>query len=93
MSEKKKTEKRHYMRDRLKNNTVIKKGYISDKNIFGMSNTAVSAKLIKQIVFNENVVAIDWFLFSDLLWKGAKAVFTDETTSFYRQHRHNDLGI
>ena len=58
-----------------------------------MSNSAIKLGKLKEIEFNKELVAVDWYFFSTLLIKGYKAVFTNETETFYRQHDENIIGI
>ena len=83
----------YYLSNRLKNLDKVDIEFIKDKNIFGMSNTAIKLKKIKKVSFNDKIVAVDWFFFKKLLKKGLKAIFTNETESFYRQHKNNTIGL
>lgn len=79
---------------KLKNNTNIGFEFIRDKNIFGLSNTAVKAEFLKNIIFDNSVVALDWFIFSQVLLKSqVKATFTNKITTWYRQHPLNIAGF
>lgn len=82
-----------YFSNRINNNSEIKLELILDKNIFGMSNSAIKLEKVDLIEFDKSLIAIDWYLFSYLLIKGLKAVFTNETETFYRQHSDNIIGI
>jgi len=83
----------NYMSNRIKNNTNIDARYIYDKNILGLSNTAINVKIYENINFDENIVALDWFLFSILLQRKYKAIFTTRSITYYRQHNTNTVGI
>ena len=83
----------HYFSKRIKNNDVIGIDYIKDKNIFGLSNTALRVKAIGRLGFAADLVAVDWFFFSVLLSEGKKAVFTNEAITFYRQYVGNITGL
>lgn len=79
---------------RLNNNQSIKKEFIRDKNVFGLSNTAVKASFLNNIVYDEQVLALDWFIFSQILSNvDIKVVFTNEILTYYRQHEMNIAGI
>ena len=82
-----------YISNRLNNLDVINPEFINDKNIFGMSNTAIKLKNIKKVSFNDNIIAVDWYFFKAILKQGLQAVFTNETESFYRQHENNMIGL
>ncbi len=79
---------------RIKNNQIIEKKFTREKNIFGLSNTATKAHFFDNIVFDERVVALDWFIFSQILSNGdIEAIFTNEVLTYYRQHELNTAGI
>ena len=84
---------KNYLSNRLKNLDVVDFEFIKDKNIFGMSNTAVKLKNIKKVSFKRNIIAVDWCFFKSILKKGCKAIFTNETETFYRQHKNNTIGL
>ena len=85
--------KKGYLSRRIKDKEVLGIQDISDRNFMGMSNTAVKSSLLESLVINEDVIAVDWFIFSVLLKKGCKAVFTSETETYYRQHGGNTIGL
>ncbi len=83
-----------YLSGRLKNLSEINFDFISDKNIFGFSNTAMKMKsLTGKVIFDKNLIAVDWFLFSMLLMKNCSAVFTNEAVTFYRIYEGNVAGL
>ena len=84
---------KQYISNRIKNNNEIDLEFIKDKNIFGMSNTAIKIDTLDKIIFDKELVAVDWYLFYFLLLKELKAVFTNETETFYRQYSNNTIGI
>ena len=84
---------KNYLSNRLKNLDIIDFEFIKDKNIFGMSNTAIKLKNISKVEFDPKTVAVDWYFFKDLLTRGLKAIFTNETVSYYRQHENNSVGL
>lgn len=85
--------KEKYISNRIKNNTKIKIDFIKDKNIFGFTNTALKLKILDRVGFDEKLIAVDWYLFSDLLLRNCKAIFTNEAISFYRQHDLSLIGL
>jgi len=82
-----------YLSHRLNNLDVVNFEFITNKNIFGMSNTAVKLKNISKVTFDNKIIAVDWYFFKILLKQGLKAIFTNETVSFYRQHENNIVGL
>ena len=81
-----------YLSKRVKNGDIINYDFIIDKNLFGLSNTAIRTSTFNDITFDENLIAVDWFFFSILL-RSNRAVFTNETLTYYRQHSDNTIGI
>ena len=84
---------KNYLSNRLKNLDVIDLKFIKDKNIFGMTNTAIKLNGIEKVSFDKEIIAVDWYFFKSLLRKDCKAIFTNETESFYRQHKNNTTGL
>lgn len=83
-----------YISNRFDNLSEIELDYIIDKNIFGLSNTAVKLRSFpEEIRFERDLVAIDWYFYSKLLAGGCKAVFTGEAVTFYRIHNENTVGL
>lgn len=79
---------------RLENRNEINFEFIRDKNIFGLSNTAIKTELLKNIHFNTTVIALDWYIFSQVLFNHkTKAIFTNESITWYRQHAANIAGV
>ena len=82
-----------YFSNRLKNLDLVNYEFIKDKNVFGLSNTAIKLENILKVNFDNCREIIDWYLFKKLLKQGLKAVFTNETISYYRQHQNNIIGL
>jgi glycosyltransferase involved in cell wall biosynthesis len=60
-------------------------------NCLGMSNTAVRINKITDLASGipDTVIAFDWALYVKLLNAGSRALFTKETSTYYRQHVRN----
>jgi len=82
-----------YISNRVKNNSIINYSFIKDKNIFGMTNTAINLNILDKVKFDDSLVAVDWFMFKDLLKLGHNAIFTNEIISYYRQYSDNTIGL
>ncbi len=82
-----------YLSKRVMNNQEIFLDDILDKNIFGFSNTALNVNVIDEVEMDKDLVAVDWFFFSRILFSGASSVFTNETRTYYRQWGGNTIGI
>jgi len=80
---------------RVNNLAEVSLEFVLDKNIFGLSNTAIRLEGLRceDIVFCKELVAVDWYFFSTLLLLGKKAIFTNDTVTYYRQHNANTVGI
>lgn len=82
-----------YLSNRIRNLQLIDFEFIKDKNIFGLSNTAIKLNNLKEINIPDNLIAVDWYFFTLLMYEGQKAIFTNETVSYYRQYEENTVGI
>ena len=82
-----------YISNRLSNNSEIDYNFIKNKNIFGLSNTALNLNILERVKFEKELIAVDWFLYKGLLRKGNSAIFTNEIITYYRQHKNNTVGL
>jgi hypothetical protein len=84
-----------YLSKRILHQTEIDAGYIKTKNIFGLSNTAIKVDTIKQLDlnFSADLIAVDWFLFSNILLRNYTAIFTAATCTHYRLYGNNTAGM
>jgi len=67
--------------------------FIRDKNLFGFSNTACRVDLLINKHIPSEIIAVDWYLFAKAIQSGAKACFTAETNTYYRQWEENIIGM
>jgi len=67
--------------------------FIIDKNLFGLSNVACRTRFLKDIIIPPEIIAVDWYLFSKAMQICAKACFTSQTKTYYRQWAKNIIGI
>lgn len=65
-----------------------------NKNFCGLSNTAINLKTINLdfLLIPQNLIAVDWWIFSLLSMKGYKGYFLDNAYTYYRQHETNTVG-
>lgn len=82
-----------YISNRIENKTEIDFEFIKDKNIFGLSNTAINLHIIDKVEFDKDLVAVDWFLYKYLLKLKYSAIFTNEAETYYRQYENNTIGL
>lgn len=71
----------------------IDASFLQDKNIFGMSNTAIRLSALKRPLSIPETPIVDWYLFTSLLHDGLKAWYTEEAFVDYRQYSDNMIGI
>lgn len=83
----------HYLSRRLKDRQSIRLEDILDHNIIGLGNSSVKAEVLNGIVIPDELKVVDWYLFTKLLSRGCKAVFTSSASTLYRQHESNILGF
>jgi glycosyltransferase involved in cell wall biosynthesis len=64
-------------------------------NCMGLTNTAIRAESISRDMGSipNDITAFDWALFAMSLHGGARAVFTNETKTYYRQHTNNTASV
>lgn len=67
--------------------------FLKDKNIFGMSNTAIRLDALTEDIEIPETPIVDWLLFSTLLLKGLKAKYLADSMVNYRQYSSNMIGI
>lgn len=59
-------------------------------NFFGLSNTAVRLSAFPDnFVIPSSLIAVDWWIYSNLLLNGSKYIIDFDITTFYRQHDKN----
>jgi glycosyltransferase involved in cell wall biosynthesis len=79
------------LRNRFKEGAKISEGHIRYSNCMGLSNTAISTKGITRSLSQipDDTIAFDWTFFLLCLHEGTKAVFTEQTATYYRQYENN----
>ena len=82
-----------YISNRLSHESEVKFDYIQDKNIFGLSNTAIKTNILNRVKFDKDLVAVDWYLYKKLLKDGCNSIFTNKATTYYRQYDFNTIGL
>ncbi len=81
---------KNYLSKRLSELEVINYDFIRNKNILGFTNTALKVELLKGLSYDTCSPAIDWYLFSQVLWKlRDESCFTAQCATFYRQYQSN----
>ena len=82
-----------YISNRLDHGSEVNLDYIQDKNIFGLSNTAIKTNILNEVKFDKDLVAVDWYFFKRLLKNGCNSIFTNKAITYYRQYDSNTIGL
>ena len=82
----------YYFSNRLSDGQIIEFDMIKHANVCGLSNSMVMTEAINTIDLAP-VDLFDWSFFTRLSYKGANIVFTNQATTYYRQHGSNQVGI
>jgi len=83
-----------YIAHRVENNVQVDIQFIQNKNIFGLSNTALNLEIMDTVHLPAELIAVDWFLFMTLMMaRPIKALFTSDTQTYYRQYIDNTVGL
>jgi hypothetical protein len=83
--------KENIWKSRFCNNKYIERNFISNKNVLGLGNSAINVNLLKDLIIPEDCIAIDWYIFNEI-FKNNKAIFIEDTVTYYRQHQSNIVG-
>lgn len=82
-----------YFSQEIPEDKWIESSFITDKNIFGMSNTALRISSLSEMITLPETPIADWYLFTVLLNRGLKAKYINESYVNYRQYNANLIGI
>jgi len=78
---------------RINHNQHISINDILTYNFLGLTNTAISHSVLKKLTLvNVNVIALDWYLFSQALLLNIKTKFLKNNLTYYRQHERSLVG-
>ncbi|MBI5219588.1 MAG: hypothetical protein HY958_11720 [Bacteroidia bacterium] len=89
----KKNLKENFLSDFFSKKNVNTIDFLLNKNLVGLGNSAIKLNQKIKIEIPENIIAVDWFIYTILLLNNCKGIFTDETITFYRQYNENLVGI
>ena len=67
--------------------------HILDYNCLGLTHTGVNLELIDNFYIPEDIIAVDWWVFTILLLNGATGKYVDNATTYYRQSDNNMVGM
>lgn len=82
--------------NRFKLRSEFKAEEILNYNFVGLGNTGIKKDILDYMPDkpNEFLIAVDWFLFFNMLRASKKAGYrTSECTTYYRQHSENTIGV
>ena len=83
-----------YWTQRLASETEFDDRFLIDRNLAGFTNTALRASALpKDLKVPDSTVAVDWYYFYRSLQGGNRGVFTRKTSTSYRQHGANTIGL
>lgn len=83
----------NYFSKELPESQVIDANFVQDKNVFGMSNTAIRLAALDDDIRLPETPIVDWYLFTVLLIRGLKAHYITDALVNYRQYNSNMIGI
>ncbi len=84
-----------YWSERLAHETEFDFTFLNDHNIVGFGNTAINSDLLRSGIKEcVEVIALDWYIFYQLLFDNrVQAIFINTCQSHYRQHDDNTVGL
>lgn len=76
---------------KLVNGEIIAKEWIRNANFCGLSNTALRLNKVAAILKNipDQAITFDWNLYSRLLNRGDRMIYTSRAVTYYRQYNNN----
>lgn len=85
-----------YLANRFAEGAPVTFEHLRCANMCGLTNMAVRASVLPSISAlgpADDLIALDWFWFGALLFRGCGCMFTTATVSFYRQYEKNLAGL
>jgi len=84
---------KNFFKNFFSNKEIQSYKQIIDYNNFGLTNTGIKLKSLKNFYIPSNIVATDWWIFTLLLLNKAIGKFINGAHTFYRQHDYNLVGL
>ncbi len=78
-----------YFQNRISTDTKLTVNNLRTGNFIGFTNSAVRGHMLPEIDFSDDLIAIDWSLFTYILQSEPRAIFTGATSTKYRIHFHS----
>jgi hypothetical protein len=76
---------------RIADQTLFDRHFIENSNVVGLGNAAIRLEILKPVSLPDDLVAVDWYLFYNLM-HDLQCVFIHDGGCFYRQHQTNTVG-
>ena len=77
----------------INESTNIDLDFLDNKNILGLSNTAINVQEKAVMEFPEKLSIVDWYYFANCVERGLTISYCDIALTDYRQHGNNLIGI
>ncbi len=71
----------------------LDKTFLLNKNVLGLGNSAILASHLRLMDIPQEIIAVDWYYFSNLLNDEDEIGYVGETVTYYRQHSANTVGV
>ena len=78
-----------YFQRRILTDTKLNVNDLRSGNFIGFTNSAVRGHMLPDIDFSDNLIGVDWSLFTYILQSEPRAIFTGATSTKYRVHCHS----
>ena len=66
---------------------------ILDYNYLGLTHTGINLESLQNFYIPEDIIAVDWWIFTILLLNGATGKYVDNAKTYYRQSDDNLVGM
>jgi len=66
---------------------------ITNYNFIGLSNSGINIKSFEKFYIPEDIIAVDWWIYTILLLKGSSGKYINNATTYYRQTIDNLVGM
>ena len=84
---------RDYFSHSITKNSIIDIQFLKDKNILGLSNSAIRLQEKVLVEIPREITIADWYYFTCCLENGLNVFYIEESLTDYRQHSNNLIGI
>lgn len=67
--------------------------FLLEKNCIGFGNSAIMVDVVDKLSFPEDILAVDWWFYTNILFNGSSAKFIEDANLFYRLYESNTAGF